>query len=70
MKEISATNQMLVEGKPSLIESFNAIMRNYKPIQIIDSTWEKRGDSYVQYSAFDHDVICTSGISSQVVRKP
>jgi hypothetical protein len=66
MKESSAKNDLdLKESKTSLLDSYNSIMQGFDPIRLINSPWEKRGDCYVQYSAFDQNVICTSGISAK-----
>lgn len=48
-------------------EQYDKLMKGFEPLTIIGREWEIRGDSYVQYSAYDESLTCTSTASLNLI---
>ncbi|OFY44618.1 MAG: hypothetical protein A2X18_03335 [Bacteroidetes bacterium GWF2_40_14] len=64
MKKKLLKNPEPVKNKVSDIpfsqEQYDKLMLGFVQQPLFSKNWEKRGDNYVQYSAFDEDLICIS----------
>lgn len=55
------------EGKGFTTEQYEKLMKGFEPLKVIGREWEKRGDSYVQYSAYDESMTCISTASLNLI---
>ncbi len=51
----------------NLIESYDQLMKGYKPSQYVNQSWPMKDGMYQQYSAFEDDVQCASGTHKSTV---
>lgn len=55
------TTKELTKSKSSFtVDKYNNLLSGFNPNQLVSNQWEKRGGVYVQYSAFDETLVCTS----------
>ena len=57
------TQQTLQENNQSLLQEYRELMKNFDEKSMIKSTWEMRGDSYVQFSIYDESLVGNTAIS-------
>ncbi len=51
----------------NLTESYDRLMKDYKPSQYVNQNWPMKDGMYQQYSAFEDDVQCASGTNKSIV---
>ena len=45
---------------PTITEEYKEFMKDFQQIDFLNVEWERRGDSYVQFSLYDDDMIGSS----------
>ena len=51
-----------LEESSSLFQEYQELMTDYEQNPIMNNVWKKRGDSYVQFSFYDENIVGYSDI--------
>lgn len=56
-----------LQSIPTIIREYNEFMSDFKNTALFSGEWEKRGDSYVQFSFYDESKVGSSAACLLVV---
>lgn len=49
------------------INSYDGMMKGYEPSKYVNQDWPMKDGMYLQYSAFENDVQCTTGTHASIM---